>query len=406
MQINRGYKFRIYPNQQEQQFLARSFGAKRWVYNRFLRLRSGLFARFKKGKTKVKPKLSGYDLKKLLPRFKKKKRFAWLKEVNSQVLQESVFDLENAFQGFFKMLSKYPRYKKKNGHQSITIPQHFTVHKNKIYIPKLKSGIKAVFHRKLLKNGKIKTITISKEPSGAYYASLNVEFEPIQAVKTFLRKVCGIDLGLISFIATSYQEKVASPKFLRRAEVRIKKASRRLSRKVPGSKNFKKQKYRLAVLHETVRRKRFDFLHKLSRKIADENQVIYLENLAVKNMVKNRKLSKSIQDAGWGEFVRQLLYKGNVVKIGRWDRTTGICPECDHKAPTLTLDQRTWTCEKCLIVNDRDYASAIIIEKIGQVMPDSTPVERQTAAKSRFKRPRKSVSMKQESRSDSSQWAT
>jgi len=300
--INRGYKFRIYPTQDQEKFLACHFGAVRWVYHRMLRLRSGLFSRFKKGMTKEKPKSSGYDLIKLLPKYKRKKKFAWLKEINAQVLKDAVLNLESAYQGFFKKLSKFPHFKKKNAHQGITLPQHFKVCRNKIVIPKLKTGIKAVFHRTLPKHSKIKSITLSKEPSGAYYASLtvelnmelNMEFEPIKAFKTYLRESRGINLGFISFMATSYGEKIAAPKFLRKAEKRLKKASRKQSRKVLGSQNFRKQRHHPTVLHERVRRKRFDFLPKISRKIANENKVIYLENLSVRNRVKNQKLSKSI----------------------------------------------------------------------------------------------------------------
>jgi putative transposase len=213
----------------------------------------------------------------------------------------------------------------------------------------------------------------------------------------------GIDLGLISLIATSNGESIEAPKFLRKGEKRIKLLQRRVSKKVKGSKNRAKARLRLAKAHEVVANQRRDFLHKLSRRLVNENQVVYAENLSVKNMVKNHHLAKSISDSGWSELLRQIDYKGNLVKIGRFARSTGVCKDCHLVGPKLELSVREWTCE-CGCVNDRDISAAIQIKKlgesldVGQELPESKPVEKLTSAKSL--RTRKQVgSVKQESSS-------
>jgi putative transposase len=190
----------------------------------------------------------------------------------------------------------------------------------------------------------------------------------------------GVDLGLISLIATSTGESIEAPKLLRKGEKRIKLLQRRVSNKVKGSKNRAKARLRLAKAHEVVANQRRDFLHKLSRRLVNENQVVYAENLSVKNMVKNHKLAKSISDSGWSTLLAMISYKGNLRKIDRFARSTGVCKDCHVVGPKLELSIREWTCQ-CGSVNDRDVSAAIQIQKLGQELPESKPVEKLTSAR-------------------------
>jgi putative transposase len=341
---------------------------------------------------------------------KKQPEHAWLSEVNSQSLQEASLDLEKAYKRFFDKSLKagYPKFKKKGIRDSFCVPQHFTVdvRDNRIFIPKLKTGIKTVFHRSLKQVVKMNAITISMSASGRYFASIAVEEEvthqrPILKIEARTRTV-GIDLGIKDFLVESTGSKTTAPKFLRNSEKRLKKAQRRLSRKQKGSSNRKKQRLIIARLHEKVTNQRKNFLHNESRRIVDENQVIFLETLNVQGMMKNRHLSKSIADSGWGEFVRQLKYKAHwngsvIVQIGQWEPTSKLCstPGCDYKNESLKLSEREWTCPQCGITHDRDINAAINIETIGLEAPELTPVKK-TASVFSIKRIQ-AASLKQES---------
>jgi putative transposase len=379
--VNKAYKFRIYPTREQEIFFSKHFGCSRFIYNYLLGARRD---NYKAGKP-----LSGLECKKMIPLLKRKKEYEWLKDVNSQSLQESALDLEKAFKRFFNKSidSGYPKFKKKRGRESFTVPQNFQVDINfhHIRIPKLGTPIKTVFHRSLKKVKKINFITISKTPSGKYYSSINVD-EAIVHKKPIVKirnstKTTGIDLGLLSFLVESSGRKVNSPKYLRLSEKKLNKVQRRLSKRVKGSKNRKKQRFKVAKLHEKVTNQRNDFLHKESRRVVNENQVIYLESLNVKGMIKNRHLSKSIADSGWGEFVRQLKYKAKwfgatIVQIGQWEPTSKLCNSCGQKIVNLTLSDRDWSCMYCGVKHDRDINAAKNIEKIGREAPELTPVKR------------------------------
>ena len=244
------------------------------------------------------------------------------------------------------------------------------------------------FFIEILKNiKKINSLTISKTPTCKYYISINVEEEiihrqPITKVDKKTKTV-GIDLGLTHFLITSKGRKIKSPKYLRKSEGKLKKAQKRLSKKKKGSKNRDKQRKIVAKLHEIISNQRKDFIHKTSQKIVNENQVIYIETLKVNNMLKNRRLSKSIADAGWGEFIRQLKYKAHwqgsiVVQIGQFEPTSKLCStlRCEYKNQTLCLSDRFWECPICKTIHDRDINAAINIEKIGREASELKPVEK------------------------------
>jgi len=385
--INKAYNFRIYPDDVQKAFFAKHFGCVRFVYNHLLSTRSHAYRN-------DGVSISGMECKKLIPLLKKQTEYAWLKEVNSQSLQEAALNLEKSYKRFFdkSLKAAYPSFKKKGNRESFCVPQHFTldVKNNRIYIPKLKTGIQTVFHRSLKHVEKICSITISMSPSGKYHAAINVE-ESVSHKKAVSKvgsntKTVGIDLGIKDFLVESNGRKINTPKFLHESERKLAKAQRRLSRKQKGSLNRKKQRLRVAKLHEKVANQRKHFLHDESNRIVNENQVIYLETLNVKGMMKNRHLSKAISDCGWSEFVRQLKYKAHwngsiIVQIGRWKPSSKLCSTqgCDYKHDALKLSDRAWTCPQCNTIHDRDINAAKNIEQIGREVPSLTPVKKTTS---------------------------
>ncbi len=383
----KSFKYRLYPDEEQKVFLEKHFGCCRFVYNHFLALRSNTYKVEKKD-------ISGFECKKLLVPLKKE--HPWLREVNSQSLQQSVLNLEVAFQRFFKGLGRYPCFKKKKEKQSFSIPQNFRIESNKLFIPKLKSGIKIKLHRSL--EGTLKTLTISRELTGKYYASVvcEVKIQPLPRVE---REV-GIDLGLTHFATLSTEEKIEHPKPLLKLERKLKTLQRWLSRKKKGSRNREKMRLRVAKLHERIKNQRADFLHKLSKRLISENQAIYLEDLHVKGMIRNKILSKAISDSGWGEFIRQLQYKAlwygrTLRQIPRFYPSSKACSICHFVIPELKLSQRVWTCPNCKTVHDRDINASVVIKQVGRDTSELTPAERLTSTSLALSM-RQVASMKQE----------
>ena len=389
--IEIGYKFRIYPTEEQKAFFEKHFGCVRFIYNYLLNLRMEAYKNDKK--------VSGFEAKRTIAKLKKEK-YKWLSEVNSQSLQEAAIDLDKAYRRFFKKLGAFPSFKKKTNRQRFKIPQHFYLSKKGyLRVPKLKSRVKVNVHRKI--EGPINNITISKTPTGKYFASFNCTIAKSKVIKNKDNRVdkIGIDLGIDSFIATDKGLKIKAPSFLRTLERRLGAAQKSLSRKKKYSANYNKQRIAVAAVHEKISNQRQDFTHKLSFKITDENQAIYLEDLNVKGMIRNRHLSKSISDAGWGEFTRQLKYKSiwrdkELVQIGRFEASSKVCNVCDWKNKDLKLSQRKWLCRECRTFHDRDINAAKNILKLGQDMPEVKPVEKSTAVFS-FKK-RQVGSVKQE----------
>jgi putative transposase len=399
--VLRAYKYRLYPRSSQISFLTHHFGAARFVYNHFLDLRDKSF--------KAGVPLDGFACKRMLPSLKI--AHPWLVKINSQSLQQSVLNLDLACKRFFKKLGKYPKFKKKRGKQSFTIPQHFSIKDGYLYIPKLKTGLPVKFHRPI--GGTIKSLTISREPSGKYFVSFAVEQEIELPAVSQNGNVQGYDLGLISFTTSSAGEKVEVPKFLRKSLDKIKHLNREVSRKQKGSKNRAKARVKLARAHEKVKNQRSNFLHQQSRKAVDDNQVLCLEDLNVKGMQMCGTLGLSISDAGLGEFIRQVEYKAlwagkKVVRIGRFYPSSKTCSTCWSVNNEMELADRTWTCEICGTVHDRDINAAKVIKIVGQDLPDVKPVERRTtvfsmkemgrARAARIQREGKPTSVKQEAK--------
>ena len=297
----------------------------------------------------------------------KKGDFPWLKETNSQTLQQSLKNLETAYGNFFRKKSKFPRFKKRNNHQSFRVPQHISLKNNKIQIPKFKEGISINLHRKL--EGEIKSATFSRTPSNKYFVSILCEVKKEPKKKT--NKSIGIDLGITDFIVTSDGEKIKNPNFNRSHKPALAKAQKHLSRKTKGSNRYKKQRVKVARIHEKITNSRRDFQHKLSTRLINEYDVIALETLAVKNMVKNRSLAYGISDSGWYSFTSMLEYKAlwygkQVAKIDRWYPSSKTCSSCDYVIDKLPLSVRKWTCPNCGENHDRDCNAAKNILRQGR----------------------------------------
>lgn len=289
----------------------------------------------------------------------KRDDFEWLKEVNSQTLQQSLKNLETAYGNFFRKHSKFPKFKKKSNHQSFRIPQHISLKEYKICVPKFKEGIKINLHRKL--EGKIKSATFSKTPSGKYFVSILCEVHKKTKPKT--GKSIGIDLGITDFIVTSDGEKIKNPNFNRHLKPQLKRHQQHLSRKTKGSNRYNKQRVKVVRIYEKITNSRKDFQHKLSTRLINEYDHISLETLAVKNMMRNKHLSYSIADSGWSQFTKMLEYKAlwydkTVTKIDRWYPSSKTCSSCDYIVDKLPLSVRKWTCPKCDENHDRDINAA------------------------------------------------
>ena len=378
--INKAYKYRIYPNKVQQELLEKHFGCVRFCFNRGLDKKIKAYQQDKK-------RLSCFDLINELAKLKKEKEFEWLNEVNSQSLQMALRNLDNAFTNFFRKQNKFPNFKsKKHNINSFQIPQHLKL-SDKLDIPKIK-GIKIIQHRKL--EGKIKTATVSKTPTGKYYISILVEQDKKLPKKPKIKEntAIGIDLGIKTFATLSDGRKIDNPKYLKNSLKKLRRQQRWLSRKIKGSNNRKKQVKRVGSLYEKISNQRSDFLHKFSYQITHEKQVntIAIEDLNVKGMVKNHCLAQAISDVSWTEFRRQLEYKTewygkNLLVIGRFEASSKTC-SCGQVNQELKLSDREWICPECGVKHDRDILAANNIKKfalIPQGLRKFTPPERTTA---------------------------
>ena len=356
----KAYKYRIYPNQQQAVTFEQHFGCVRFVYNWALALQNRYYKIFGKS-------LSRTQIQNQLVKKKKTAKFAWLNEVNSQSLLNALLNVHTAFTNFFKGRAKFPQFKsKKIPQRSYQCPQHCTVNFEQgiINLPKIK-GVKTVFSREFV--GNIKTVTISKTATGKYYASVLVENTDILPTPTTIdpNLTVGIDLGISHLLTLSDGSKFDNPKYLTNASQRLAIQQKIFARKQKQSKNYQKQKLAVARIHEKVRYGRLDLHHEITHSLICENQATSyaLEDLAVKNMVKNRKLAKAINDVGWGPFVALLTYKANwygkiILKVNRFFASSKICSHCHHKLDNLPLSSRSWTCPSCQAKHGRDINAA------------------------------------------------
>jgi putative transposase len=351
-------KVRIYPTFEQQVALSKAFGCARWWWNYALNLNNETYKATGKGLSR-----QGYNDR--LPNLKKE--FPWLAECYSQVLQSVSLNLSQAFINFFEGRAQYPNFKSKHGKQSIHYPQHVKRLDGAIKLPKI-GEVKAKIHR--IFDGNLKTVTVTMSKTGKYYASLLFDDGLPEPEISGQGKAIGVDVGLTHFAITSDGSKFDNPKPLKKREKNLKRKQQKLSRKQKGSKRRAKARRIVAQVHERIANTRKDFQHKLSRKLVNENQVVIVENLAVKNMVKNHNLAKAISDCGWSEFTRQLKYKAEkdgktYLEIGRFFPSSKTCHVCLTQVDSLPLDVRSWECPNCQTKHDRNVNAAINIRDEG-----------------------------------------
>jgi putative transposase len=367
-------KVRLYPTDEQCRYLAQSFGCARWWWNYALNKSIEVYKETGKG-------LGQSALNALLPGLKKE--YEWLGECYSQVLQAATLNLTTAYKNFFEKRAVFPKFKSKKGRQSIQYPQKVEVFsESELKFPGRLGVIKAKLHRPV--EGQIKTVTVSQEPSGKYFAAILFEVEGDTPTISTEGKVIGVDLGLKHFAVVSDGSKIRkfdNPRQIAKHERNLKRKQQKLAKKKDGSKSRKKYRKVVARVYERVANSRQDFLHKLSAKLVNENQVVIVENLHLKGMVRNHNLAKAISNAGWGTFTNFLAYKlehkgGKLVEIDRWFPSSKTCSVCLHQVSEMPLEVREWNCPHCGAHHDRDGNAATNIrnEGIRMLQADGTAV--------------------------------
>jgi len=358
VRLLKGYKFKVNPTKGQEEFFSKTFGGCRFVWNYILGAKKDAY-QFGGVKAGFAETCKG------LTEIKKMDDLRWLKELNSQSVQQELRKLDLAYSRFFHKISDFPQFKSKRDAQSFVVPQNFLFDGKYLEIPKLKSKIEVVKHREFGPNSVIKFITISKNKSGKYFCSFQVEEDKVVKPKKSNKQI-GIDLGLTDLMVFSNGTKIKNPKIAKLYRKRLAYQHRQLSKKIKGSKNRERARVNLAKTYDKISRIKGDYTHKLTSRIIDENQIIVMEDLSVVNMMKNHKLARAIQDVSWGEIVRQLEYKSKwndrqFIQIDRFFPSSKTCSNDGFINQAMDLSVRSWTCPKCGLLHDRDVNAAINI---------------------------------------------
>ena len=362
MKYNLAFKYRIYPNKEQELLINKTFGCVRFVYNTILYNANKIYE--ETGKNKIITPAS----------LKSENQF--LKEVDSLALSNAQLNVKRSFTNFFQKRTKFPRFKsKKNSVKSYTtncVNNPIRIEENKyLILPKLKR-IKLKYHREIPKNYRIKSVTLTNS-NGNYYVSVLTEFEKeIQKIPSN-DKVIGLDFSMSELFVSSENQRADYPRYFRMLEEELKKLQKSLSRKVKFSKNWYKQKAKISKLHEYIKNCRRDFLHKLSKKLSEDYNAVVVENLNMKGMSQALNFGKSVGDNGWGMFLRMLEYKlmflgKQFLKIDKWFPSSKTCSKCGNVKEELKLSERSYKCECCGIEIDRDYNAALNIRDVGKEM--------------------------------------
>ena len=388
----RAYKFRFYPTPSQENLLRRTIGCVRLVYNKALGVRT-------EGWYEKQERIGYTQTSSLLTEWKKLEDLDFLNEVSCVPLQQCLRHLQTAFSNFWAKRAKYPNFKKKrNGGSAEFTKSAFKWRDGKLFLAKSKEPLNIVWSRFFPQDCIPSTVTVKLDPSGRWFVSILVKDPSIKPLPKTGKQV-GIDVGITSLITTSDGEKVTNPKQFNRLYKKLRRKQKDLSRKIKGSNNRYKACLEVAQVHARIKDARTDFLHKLTTKLVRENDLIAIEDLAIKNMVKNHKLAKSISDASWGEFNRQLEYKcewygKQLVKIDRYFPSSKRCGNCGHIVDKLPLNVREWECPKCGTKHDRDINASNNILAAGQAVSVCGASVRPEESKSR-----KATALKQKPRS-------
>lgn len=349
--VEKAYKFRFYPTELQKIDLDKTFGCCRYIYNYFLGAKDQVWK-------EERVQLSYADCSSLLKYLKIQNE--WLKEVSSVCLQQTLRHLDRAFQNFFGKKTQFPSYKKKNSTQSATYMKNaFRFSDGKLYLAKQEEFLDIRWSRKF--QGEISSITITKDTSGRYFVSILVREEVVPHPSS--KDCIGIDLGIQSLIVDDRGNKISNSSFFKKGLKRLRSLQRSLAKKVKGSKNRKKARQKVAICHAKIKDRRVDFLHKITTQLVNENQVIAVEDLSVKTMLKNKALARAISDSGFATFLRFLEYKCSwygrqFVQVGKYFPSSKKCSSCGHCIEELGLEVRKWKCDRCLSEHDRDINAA------------------------------------------------
>ena len=374
-QIFKAYKFKIEPNNEQKELLSKHFGACRFIYNHYLNYRKENYLENKKT-------LNYYDNANNLTLLKKDENYNWLKEINSQSLQSSLRNLDAAYNRFFRRLSHFPSFKSKYDNQSFTVPQSILIKNNKLVIPKFQEGIKINLYREII--GNICFATITRSATNKYYVSITceVEYQPFDKTNSKI----GIDTGIKDLAILSDGKLYKNIRALKTNIKKLKYNQRQLSKKTKGSSSRIKQKNKLAKVYEKVTNVRKDYLHKVSTEIIKNHDIICIEDLSIKNMMKNHNLAQALSDVSLGTFYNMLEYKANwndktIVKIDRFFPSSKTCNKCNYIKQDLSLKDRSWTCISCNTNHDRDLNASLNILKQGLNILSGSGIESDTKQK-------------------------